>query len=151
MEVTHEALFKAWPDLDQWLTEEQAFLVDLERIRGAHEVWSQASAEQQPLALLRGLLLTRARDWMLRYPQRFAGRDLEPLRAFTVASAAAEDAEKERAVAQQARTRRVERMQPVELLQEFAASPKPAITAGISSQPGSGQAGAAGERAATSR
>jgi tetratricopeptide (TPR) repeat protein len=110
VEVTHEALFKAWPDLDQWLTEEQAFLVDLERIRGAHEVWSQASAEQQPLALLRGLLLTRARDWMLRYPQRFAGRDLEPLRAFTVASAAAEDAEKERAVAQQARTRRVERM-----------------------------------------
>jgi tetratricopeptide (TPR) repeat protein len=110
VEVTHEALFKAWPDLDQWLTEEQTFLLDLERIRGAHEVWSQASAEQQPQALLRGLLLTRSRDWMLRYPQRFAGRELEPLRAFVAASAAAEDAEQERATAQQARTRRIERM-----------------------------------------
>jgi tetratricopeptide (TPR) repeat protein/energy-coupling factor transporter ATP-binding protein EcfA2 len=110
VEVTHEALFKAWPDLDQWLTEEQAFLLDLERIRGAHEVWSQASAEQQPQALLRGLLLTRARDWMLRYPQRFAGRELESVRGFVATSAAAEDAEKERSAAQQARTRRMERM-----------------------------------------
>ena len=110
VEVTHEALFKAWPALDQWLTEEQAFLIDLERIRGAHEVWSQAPAEHQAHALLRGLLLTRARDWTVRYPQRFLGRELEPLRAFIAASAAAEDAERERAAAEAARTRRMERM-----------------------------------------
>jgi tetratricopeptide (TPR) repeat protein len=110
VEVTHEALFKAWPDLDQWLSEEQAFLIDLERMRSAHEVWSQAPAEQRPRALLQGLLLTRSRDWMMRYPQRFLGRDMEPLRAFVAASAAAEDAERERDAAQQARTRRMERM-----------------------------------------
>jgi tetratricopeptide (TPR) repeat protein len=110
VEVTHEALFKAWPDLDQWLTEEQAFLIDLERMRGAHEVWSQAPPEQQPHALLQGLLLTRSSDWMMRYPQRFLGRDMAPLRAFVAASAAADDAERERAAAQQARTRRMERM-----------------------------------------
>jgi tetratricopeptide (TPR) repeat protein len=110
VEVTHEALFKAWPDLDRWLTEEQAFLLDLERIRSAHEVWSQAPAEQKSHALLHGLLLTRARDWMLRYPQRFLGRDLEPLRAYIAASAAAEDADKQRAAAEEARTRRMERM-----------------------------------------
>jgi hypothetical protein len=42
VEVAHEALFKAWPTLDQWLTEEQAFLTDLERIRDAHDIWAQA-------------------------------------------------------------------------------------------------------------
>ncbi|MCC6780522.1 MAG: toll/interleukin-1 receptor domain-containing protein [Hyphomicrobiales bacterium] len=110
VEVTHEALFKAWPELDQWLTEEQSFLIDLERIRGAHEVWAQAATDQRTQALLRGLLLTRARDWMLRYPQRFLGRDLEPLRAFIVASTAAEDEERARAAAQEARTRRMERL-----------------------------------------
>ena len=110
VEVTHEALFKAWPDLDQWLLEEQAFLTDLERIRGAREVWMQAPQEQKPNALLRGLLLTRSRDWLLRYPQRFTGRDMEPLRAFIAESAAAEDAERARAQEQEARTRRMERM-----------------------------------------
>ncbi len=110
VEVTHEALFKAWPDLDQWLLEEQAFLTDLERIRGAHDVWMQAAPEEKPKALLQGLLLTRSRDWMLRYPQRFTGRDMEALRAFIAESAAAEDAERARLQAQEARTRRMERM-----------------------------------------
>src|ERR1700722_7300487 len=32
VEVTHEALFKAWPTLDEWLTEEHTFLSDIERI-----------------------------------------------------------------------------------------------------------------------
>ena len=66
--------------------------------------------EQKPNALLHGLLLTRSRDWLLRYPQRFTGRDMEPLRAFIAESAAAEDAERARAQAQEARTRRMERM-----------------------------------------
>ena len=110
VEVTHEALFKAWPDLDQWLMEEQTFLTDLERIRGNLEVWTLAPGEQKPNALLRGLLLTRSRDWLLRYPQRFTGRDMEPLRAFIAESAAAEDTERARTQAQEARTRRMERM-----------------------------------------
>ncbi len=110
VEVTHEALFKAWPDLDQWLLEEQTFLTDLERIRGSRDVWAQAPEDQKPNALLRGLLLTRSRDWLLRYPQRFAGRDMEPLRAFIAESATAEDAERARAQEQEARTRRMERM-----------------------------------------
>jgi tetratricopeptide (TPR) repeat protein len=110
IEVAHEALFKAWPTLDEWLIQEQAFLTDLERIRGAHDIWTQASAEQKPNALLQGLLLARARDWMVRYPQRFLGRDMEPLRAFIAESAAADDAARERAASELARTRRMERM-----------------------------------------
>jgi tetratricopeptide (TPR) repeat protein len=96
IEVAHEALFKAWPTLERWLGEEQTFLSDLERIRSAQEVWAQAPVPQKPDALLRGLLLSRGRDWLVRHPQRFARGDLEPLRAFLSESAAAEDAERER-------------------------------------------------------
>jgi tetratricopeptide (TPR) repeat protein len=109
VEVAHEALFKAWPTLDRWLTEEHGFLTDLERIRGAHEIWSQATDELKSAALLHGLLLSRARDWLLRYPQRFVADEMEDVRAFIAASAHAEDAERLRAEAQRERTRRIER------------------------------------------
>jgi tetratricopeptide (TPR) repeat protein len=109
VEVAHEALFKAWPTLDEWLSEEHGFLIDLERIRGAHEIWAQAPSEQRSAALLRGLLLSRARDWLLKYPQRFTAREMEDLRTFIAASAQAEDAEKTLAEAQRERTRRMER------------------------------------------
>ena len=91
--MTHESLFKAWPALDQWLTEEQAFLTDLERIRAAHENYAKAPDEQKSGELLYGLLLSRARDWLLKYPQRFISREMEPLRAFIAASAEVADAE----------------------------------------------------------
>src|SRR6476660_763782 len=109
VEVTHEALFKAWPTLDQWLTEEHIFLSDIERIKSAHDIWTQAPDAQKARALLGGLLLSRARDWLLKYPQRFLSRDMAALRAFIAASAEAEDAEKARIAAQEARTRRIER------------------------------------------
>jgi tetratricopeptide (TPR) repeat protein len=97
VEVAHEALFRAWPMLDQWLTEEHAFLADLERIRGSYDIWAQAPTDKKGGALLHGLLLSRARDWLLKYPQRFDGQDMEVLRAFVGESAAAEDAERARA------------------------------------------------------
>ena len=110
VEVAHEALFDAWPTLNQWLTEEHAFLADIERIKSAHDIWTQAPDAQKPSALLRGLLLSRARDWLLKYPQRFLSRDMTVLRAFVAAGADAEDAEKARIAAQAARTRRIERL-----------------------------------------
>ncbi|HEV2958119.1 MAG TPA: TIR domain-containing protein [Xanthobacteraceae bacterium] len=109
VEVSHEALFKAWPTLAAWLDEEQAFLADIERIKGAHDIWMQAADDQKARALLAGLLLSRARDWLLKYPQRFLGREMAALRAFIAASAEAEDAEKIRIAAQEIRTRRIER------------------------------------------
>jgi WD40 repeat protein len=108
VEVTHEALFQAWPTLDRWLTDEQAFLSDLERIRSAHEIWAQTPADQQAGELLSGLLLSRAREWLAKYPQRFAGRDLEPLRRYIAASAQAADAEAAREATREARARRMQ-------------------------------------------
>ncbi len=96
VEVVHEALFSAWPTLKGWLDDEQDFLADIERLKGAHETWMQAAEAQKSQALLRGLLLSRARDWLIKYPQRFASPGMEPLRAFIADSAAADDAERAR-------------------------------------------------------
>jgi tetratricopeptide (TPR) repeat protein len=96
VEVVHEALFTAWPTLTGWLAEEQNFLADIERLKGAQETWTQAAEAQKPQALLHGLLLSRARDWLIRYPQRFTNPSMEPLRAFIADSAAADDAERSR-------------------------------------------------------
>jgi hypothetical protein len=89
VEVTHEALFKAWSLLDQWLTDENDFLTDLERIRNAHDHWLQAAEDQKDGELLHGLLLSRARGWLLK--GRFIGRGLAPLRNFIVHSAEVDD------------------------------------------------------------
>jgi tetratricopeptide (TPR) repeat protein len=96
VEVVHEALFTAWPTLTGWLAEEQNFLADIERLKGAQETWTQAAEAQKPQALLHGLLLSRARDWLIRYPQRFTNPSMERLRAFIADSAAADDAERSR-------------------------------------------------------
>jgi tetratricopeptide (TPR) repeat protein len=96
VEVVHEALFSAWPTLKGWLDDEQDFLADIERLKGAHETWMQAAEAQRPQALLRGLLLSRARGWLIKYPQRFASLGMEPLRAFIADSAAADDVERAR-------------------------------------------------------
>jgi WD40 repeat protein len=109
VEVTHESLFKAWPTLDQWLNEEQTFLTDLERVRDAHENWSKAPDGQKGGELLYGLLLSRAREWLIKFPQRFISRDMEPLRAFIAASAEVADAERARQAERDARAKRIQR------------------------------------------
>jgi hypothetical protein len=95
-EVAHEALFAAWPTLSSWLDEEHAFLADIERIKSAHEVWSEAEAEHKQHGLLQGLLLSNARHWLVTHPQRFIGREMETLRGFVVASVTAADAARAR-------------------------------------------------------
>jgi WD40 repeat protein len=111
VEVTHEALFKAWPTLDQWLAEEHVFLSDVERLKNAREIWASAAGNQKQGALLLGVLLSRGRDWLRRYPQRFGGREMEPVREFIVASSRAED---------EAQSRKQEEQRARQKLQRFA-------------------------------
>src|ERR1700730_3976909 len=93
IEVAHEALFTAWPTLNRWLEESHSFLLDLERIKAAYEIWKQAPNEQKAHALLAGLLLSRAREWVKTYPRRFGGSEMKALNGFITESARAEDAE----------------------------------------------------------
>jgi tetratricopeptide (TPR) repeat protein len=64
IEVSHEALFKAWPLLAKWLNEERAFLAGKVQLGRLLEDWDNAPAAQKPAALLQGLNLTRARQWL---------------------------------------------------------------------------------------
>jgi hypothetical protein len=86
VEVAHEALFDAWPTLKNWLDREQSFLSDIERVKDAYSIWEKAPASDQPTALLSGLLLSRARDWLIKYPTRFEGTTMGQLHAFIIAS-----------------------------------------------------------------
>jgi WD40 repeat protein len=92
IEVAHEALFTAWPTLSGWLDQSHAFLLDIERIKAAYGIWKQAPNGQKAHALLGGLLLSRAREWVKTYPRRFGGSEMKALNAFIVESARAEDA-----------------------------------------------------------
>jgi tetratricopeptide (TPR) repeat protein len=92
VEATHEALFTAWPTLAHWLDEEQQFLIDLERLKSANAAWAETPDRDKPKALLQGLLLATARNWVVQHPRRFAAGEMEVLRAFIAESANADDA-----------------------------------------------------------
>ena len=81
VEVTHDALFTAWPQLKAWLDEEQDFLHARRQIEEARQMWDAAPAAEKPRALLSGLLLARARDWQKHTPERLA-----PVADFVAAS-----------------------------------------------------------------
>jgi WD40 repeat protein len=91
VEVAHEALFRAWPLLASWLDEEQDFLIGRRQIEEAERLWLAAAEAEKDRALLAGLLLDRAREWIAQNPERLAR-----VRPFVEASIARDDAEKAR-------------------------------------------------------
>jgi tetratricopeptide (TPR) repeat protein len=62
VEVSHEALFKAWPLLHRWLEEEKDFLVGKSQLEQA--LIDYRAAGQSSDALLHGLQLRRAKRWL---------------------------------------------------------------------------------------
>ena len=72
LEVAHEALFRAWPRLADWLQDNKSFLVWQQRLNAKRKEWegSHRSAD----LLLRGLPLTEAVDWFKKKPD-----DLSPV------------------------------------------------------------------------
>jgi WD40 repeat protein len=81
VEVAHEALFKAWPQLASWLDAEQDFLIGRRQIEDAERRWVGTPDRLKDKALLSGLLLDKAREWSLAYPDR-----LRSVQAFVDAS-----------------------------------------------------------------
>jgi hypothetical protein len=72
IEVAHEALFRVWPMLAQWLAEEREFLIGKSRIERLHEDYLRLPERQRAQALLSGILLERARRWLDAAPGRFS-------------------------------------------------------------------------------
>lgn len=62
VEVSHEALFKAWPLLHRWLEEEKDFLLGKSQLERALVDYRAAGKSSD--ALLHGLQLRRAKQWL---------------------------------------------------------------------------------------
>ena len=63
VEVSHEALFKAWPLLESWLNSERDFLAGKSQLIQSLAAWQAAPVGLKQEALLQGLALRRALDW----------------------------------------------------------------------------------------
>jgi WD40 repeat protein len=60
-EVTHEALIRSWPRLQEWLTDDRQWLRVRQRLMRAAQEWDALGRE--PDALYRGLRLAEAQTW----------------------------------------------------------------------------------------
>lgn len=86
LEVAHEALFHSWDQLRNWLDEDREFLLWRKRLQAARQQW--LDTEQDDGALLRGIALADAENWLGERP-----RELAVERPFIEQSAALRDHE----------------------------------------------------------
>ncbi|MCP4383687.1 MAG: TIR domain-containing protein [Hyphomicrobiales bacterium] len=68
VEPAHEALLRKWPRLRGWLDEERDFLIGRMQLDRALQDWERAAEGDKTSALLQGLLLNRAREWLDDHP-----------------------------------------------------------------------------------
>jgi WD40 repeat protein/DNA-binding SARP family transcriptional activator len=105
LEITHEALARAWPRLRGWLDDD----VEGQRIRhhlsAAADAWD--TLERPDSELYRGVRLTRALDWQSRTESTLTDIEREFLAAARAASEAEEQSAAERARAQARLIRRL--------------------------------------------
>ena len=88
-EVAHEALLRAWPRLASWLREEREFLVFKSEVEHDERRWRDLGRPNA--ALLSGLDLARAEEWLAKRPEDLSDRT----RIFVQQSIATDRAEKE--------------------------------------------------------
>jgi WD40 repeat protein len=81
IEVAHEAIFRVWPLLTGWLEEEREFLIGKSRIEKAREDYAQLPIPEQTRGMLSGILLDRAKAWLIAHPTRFSTEELAFIRA----------------------------------------------------------------------
>jgi len=75
VEVAHEALFRAWPDLVGWLDEEREFLIGRSRLEKAMSDWGALAEADRAKGLISGILLERAQRWLSEHPSRFSDEE----------------------------------------------------------------------------
>ncbi len=71
--LAHEALVQQWRQLHEWLVAAQDFRSWQEQLRTALRQWRQSGRD--PSALLRGVPLTTAEDWLAQYPPGLTGEE----------------------------------------------------------------------------
>ena len=84
-EVAHEAIFRRWDKLRQWIAEEREFLVWRSSLESARRAWQAAPQHSKHDAVLMGLPLAQAQRWLNERPGDIPPAD----RDFIVQSSAA--------------------------------------------------------------
>ena len=80
LEIAHEALFRAWPRLADWLKDNKSFLVWQQRLKDSIERYQESRGKLD--FLLRGFPLTEALEWLKKKPDSFSSHE----RQFVTAS-----------------------------------------------------------------
>jgi tetratricopeptide (TPR) repeat protein len=65
-EVAHEAIFRRWDKLRDWIAAEREFLVWKSKLEAARRTWEQSPESSRNDALLMGLALAQAQSWLTR-------------------------------------------------------------------------------------
>ena len=90
-EVAHEAIFRRWAKLQAWIAAERDFLVWKAGLESELRNWRKTPQAQKNDALLMGLALAQAQQWIVSRPGDLPQADLD----FIVESVKRETAEKE--------------------------------------------------------
>jgi TPR repeat protein len=74
-------LFKAWPLLHGWLNDEREFLAGKAQLARALADWNNVSLGEKRIALLQGIQLRRAEQWLRTHPQGLSTEEVDFIRA----------------------------------------------------------------------
>jgi formylglycine-generating enzyme required for sulfatase activity len=81
-EVAHEAIFRRWQKLREWIAAEREFLAWRSGLEAACRSWQATADRLKPDALLMGLALAQAQSWLAKRPEGIP----QPERAFILLS-----------------------------------------------------------------
>src|SRR5262249_25964760 len=94
VEVAHEALLRKWPRLRAWLEDAREFLIGKQQLERDLSDWERATEADKSSALLSGLKLHRAREWLMARAHQLSAKE----RAFIQASIQSVEAAERRKV-----------------------------------------------------
>ncbi len=76
-EVAHEAIFRRWEKLREWIAAEREFLAWRSGLEAARRAWQAAPEASKHDALLMGLALSQAQSWLAKRSADIPGTDRE--------------------------------------------------------------------------
>src|SRR5262249_4575913 len=76
-EVAHEAIFRRWDRLREWMAAERDFLAWKSKLEAGRRGWQQAPESSRSDALLMGLALAQAQSWLARRAEDLSQVDRE--------------------------------------------------------------------------
>jgi formylglycine-generating enzyme required for sulfatase activity len=76
-EVAHEAIFRRWDKLGEWIATEREFLAWRTGLEAARRAWQATPDSSKSEALLMGAALTQAQSWLAQRREDLSGLDQE--------------------------------------------------------------------------